>query len=250
VVGDSACNLVPDQAWSINVTGTQTVLMQASKAGLQRLVFVSTCSNYGMASPDALATEESPLNPLSLYARAKVEAERLVLGISSPPHVIVLRLGTICGLSPRMRFDLLVSEMALKAARGKRIEIYAPDAWRPFLHINDAGRAIGHILHAVTETNAGRVFNVVGENYQKHGLVELVRRHFPGTEIATVAKKPDLRDYRVDATRITRELGYSTWWTVEDAFLETAHAVAMGVFRDPEWAGHSAIPLDSARVRP
>jgi nucleoside-diphosphate-sugar epimerase len=249
VVGEPACAVDPHESWSINVDGSKTVLAAAGAAHTRRLIFVSTCSNYGVAKPGELATEESPLNPLSDYARAKVECEKVVLATPPPPSTTVLRLGTICGLSGRMRFDLLVSEMAKKCARGERIDIFAPDAWRPFLHVNDAARAVDLVLRTSINQVARRVFNVVGENYQKRGLVELARRHFPQVEIAVTDKNPDLRDYRVDGSRITRELGFQTRYTVEDAFCETAHAVSNGVFRDPDSPGHSAIPYDPAALR-
>jgi nucleoside-diphosphate-sugar epimerase len=250
VVGEPACNVDSEQSWSINVGGSKTVLAVAQAAKAARFIFVSTCSNYGVAKPGELATEDSSVNPLSDYARAKVECEKFVLAAVPPPHCTVLRFGTICGLSGRMRFDLLVSEMAKQCARGEKIDIFAPDAWRPFLHAADAARAIDHVLKASTNLTARRVFNVVGENYQKRGLVELARKHFPSVQIAVTDKNPDLRDYRVDGSRITKELGFATRFSVEDAFRETAQAVADGVFRDPDWAGHSAIPLDPAALRP
>jgi nucleoside-diphosphate-sugar epimerase len=203
-----------------------------------------------VARPGELATEESPLNPLSDYARAKVECETLILAAAPPPASTVLRFGTICGLSGRMRFDLLVSEMAKKCARGEKIDIFSPDAWRPFLHIVDAGRAIDHILQSSVNATAREVFNVVGENYQKRGLVEVASRHFPNVQIVITDKNPDLRDYRVDGSRITRVLGFKPLYTVEDAFCETAEAVRKGVFRDPDWLGHSATPIDPAALRP
>jgi len=137
-----------------------------------------------------------------------------------------------------------VSEMAKKCARGEKIDVFSPETWRPFLHVADAARAIDHIFNSPPNQTARRVFNVVGENYQKRGLVEIARRHFPEVEIAVTDENPDLRDYRVDGSRITRELGFKPQFTVEDAFLETARAVADGVFRDPDWPGHSAIPLN------
>jgi nucleoside-diphosphate-sugar epimerase len=192
-----------------------------------------------VAEPGELATEDSPLNPLSDYARAKVECEKFVLAESPPPASTVLRFGTICGLSGRMRFDLLVSEMAKKCARGERIEIFSPNAWRPFLHIVDAARAIEQVLRSSSNQTARRVFNVVGENYQKRGLVELARRHFPNVEIVVTDKNPDLRDYRVDGSRITRELGSKPVYTVEEAFCETAEAVI---------AGHPRLELARRRI--
>ena len=87
------------------------------------------------------------------------------------------------------------------------------------------------------------MFNVVGENYQKRGLQALVLRHYPRTQIAVTDAKPDNRDYRVSAALIERTLGFAPMHTIEDAFVETAEAVAAGVFHDIAWPGHGAVPL-------
>lgn len=243
IVGEDACDLDPEAAERTNRDAAIDALRLAEAAGIPRFLFFSTCSNYGLSDPNVLADEDSELRPLSLYARTKVDVERHLIGYRGVTATTVLRLGTICGLSARMRFDLLVSEMARAAALGRRIEIYKPAAWRPFLHIADAARAALHVLGEPAEKIAGRVFNVVGENYQKRGLMELVRKHFPDAVIDVTDAQPDKRDYRVSAQRIKQRLGFVAKHTVEEAFVETANAVADGVFVDPFWPGHSAIPL-------
>ena len=249
IVGEAACSLDPAKTVAVNRDAALGAVDVAESLGVGRFVFFSTCSNYGVSDPESLADEDAPLNPLSLYASTKVEFERAVLARKHAMSVTVLRLGTICGLSARMRFDLLVSEMARAAVLGKPIEVYKPEAWRPYLHIADAGRAVDCVLRSERTKVAGRVFNVVGENYQKLGLVRLVREHFPDAGVTVTEGKPDNRDYRVSAGRIARELGFEPAHTVEQAFLETAHAVRDGVFVDPMWEGHSAIPLGSKPVR-
>lgn len=243
IVGEDACAVDRSAAWSTNVDGTKSVIEVVAQTGTPRLIFASTCSNYGVAAPGELATETAQLKPLSDYAKAKVECERLLLANNNLPCPTVLRLGTICGLSARMRFDLLVSEIARNAALGVPIDVFAPDAWRPFLHINDAARAFRMLLEAPTDKIAHKVFNVVGENIQKRGLVEMSKRLFPQSSVKITDKKPDLRDYRVDGALVAKELGFTPSLTVEDAFKETAAAVAAGMFRDPDWRGHSAVPL-------
>lgn len=250
VVGEAACAVDPESAWSTNLEGTRQVVAVAAESSLERLIFVSTCSNYGISAPDVLADETFSLKPLSRYAESKVEAEKLVLERSGATSGCVLRFATICGLSPRMRFDLLVNEMARASALGEPLRIFAPDAWRPFLHVLDAAGAIAHCLSEPYDRLRGNVFNVVGQNYQKRDLVGLVRRHYPATPVEVAETAPDLRDYRVSGKRIQRELGFTSRHTIEAAFLETAAAVTAGVFRDPHWAGHSAVPLDPSRLRP
>ncbi len=248
IVGEAACSLDPRATVAINRDAAISALDLAEQLEVKRFVFFSTCSNYGVSDPQSLADEDAPLNPLSLYASTKVDVERDALGRRGSCATTVLRLGTICGLSARMRFDLLVSEMARSAALGHPIEVYKPEAWRPYLHIADVGRAVDCIVRANLPAVANRVFNVVGDNYQKLGLVQLVRENFPKANIQVTEGKPDNRDYRVSAARIKRELEFEPRHTVKEAFLETARAVHDGLFVDPMWEGHSAIPLGATPV--
>ena len=244
IVGEAACNVDTQFSWSINHGAVANILEAASEAGISRLIFVSTCSNYGVAEPNAAVDEDAPLNPISDYARAKVLAEGEVLRANGIPTVTVLRLGTICGLSGRMRFDLLVNEMAREAVLGRPIDIFAPEAWRPFLHIDDGAAVMGHVLQSDPALVTRRVFNVVGENHQKTSLLNIARGVLPDLQASIVKRKPDLRDYRVSGDRIVNTLGFRPSRTVADAFREVAAAVKNGYFRDPDWAGHSAVPIN------
>jgi nucleoside-diphosphate-sugar epimerase len=142
-----------------------------------------------------------------------------------------------------MRFDLLVNDMARAVVLGETIKIFAPDAWRPFLHIRDAAGVIEWALGAAAGLIGGRVFNVVGDNYRKRDLADLVRRHFPAASIEFTDAIPDLRDYRASGERIRREGGFAPRHSVEDALLEIAAAVKAGAFRHPRWDGYAAAPM-------
>jgi nucleoside-diphosphate-sugar epimerase len=243
VVGEPACAADENEARSINLDGARSVLHVAKRTRVPRVVLVSTCSNYGVTSPDVLADEDAPLNPLGIYASSKVDAELSVLRDGGAALVCVLRLATICGLSPRMRFDLLVNEIARAAILGDTIEVFAPDAWRPFVHIGDVARAVEWALRAREDIVRGRAFNVVGENYRKRDLVELVLRHFPNASFELTNATSDARDYRVSGERIRREGGFEPRYKVEDALVTTADAVRVGAFRDPRWGGYAAAPI-------
>jgi nucleoside-diphosphate-sugar epimerase len=242
VVGEPACRIDPQHAEAINAGGTRTALAAAEGAGVKRFVMVSTCSNYGVSNPDVLADEDAPLRPLGIYAASKVAAEQAALGHAGRLETCVLRFGTICGLSAKMRFDLLINEMARAAVLDDPIAIFTPDAWRPFLHIRDAARATLWALESRTALVAGQVFNVVGENYQKKQLVDLVRSRFPRARIDVVDAVPDQRDYRVSGDRIRERGGFVATETIAAAFAEVADAVRTGAFRDPKWSGHTAAP--------
>jgi nucleoside-diphosphate-sugar epimerase len=242
LVGEAACQVDPNATMSINYEGTQLVARVAEEVGVECFVFLSTCSNYGVSDPHVLADEDTPLRPLSLYAESKVLAEKAVLAANDQLATCVLRLGTVCGLSPRMRFNLLINDMARSAALGKKISIYSPDAWRPFLHIRDAARVILHCLTVSSASVCGQVFNVVGENFPKRQLAELVLTHFPGVMVEQTDTTADPRDYRVTADRIALQLGFRPAHTIEEAFLEVATAVRCGVFNDPHRPIYEALP--------
>jgi nucleoside-diphosphate-sugar epimerase len=250
IVGEPACTVDEELARAVNLDASIEAIGLAETAGVKRFLFFSTCSNYGVASAETLADEDAELNPLSLYAQTKVEVEKAVLTHAGAMTATVLRLGTICGLGGRMRFDLLISEMARSAVLGDVIEVYKPQAWRPFLHIRDAARAAETILTTDPARVDRRVFNVVADNLRKCDLVDMVRRHFAEVRIEVTEKAPDNRDYRVSGARIERELGFHTEHTIEDAFKDVAEAVCLGVFREPRWVGHSAIPVQGRFVLP
>lgn len=249
LVGEEACQVDPESTVSINEGGTRQVVRVAEEMGVKRFIFLSTCSNYGVSSPDALADEEAPLRPLSLYAETKVRGEQIALDAQNRKMLAcVLRLGTICGLSGRMRFNLLLNEMARSAALGRKITLYSPHAWRPFLHIRDAARVIEHCLKMPEDAIRGQVFNVVGGNFQKTHLAELTLKHFPETPLEIKeggGDNRDPRDYRVSAERIGRKIQFHPRHTIEEAFLEVAFAVRRGVFEDCERPLYAALPKTS-----
>jgi nucleoside-diphosphate-sugar epimerase len=250
VVGEPACAIDEPQARHTNVDGTLTALAAAQQCEVKQFIFSSTCSNYGISSADSLADESSPLQPLSEYARSKIAAEQAVVEAGTSMTTVVFRFATLCGLSPRMRFDLLVNDLARAAARCEPIDIFAPKAWRPFVHVRDAANHIAAVIELAGESKVptGNTYNVVGENCQKLDLVDLVRRHFPSASISVTDRKPDMRDYRVSGQRIRRELGFETLFSVEDAFLEVAEAVKMGIFERPFSPDLTEIPEDTAKL--
>ncbi len=209
LVGDAACEIDTKATLEINYEATQQLGELCEEQGVSKLIYISTCSNYGATSHGSIASEETPTNPLSLYARTKIQAENSVLGLKgTSPAKCVLRLATVCGLSPRMRFDLLVNDLARRAVTGEEITMYQPQAWRPFLHIRDAANAILCALKAPQELINGKVFNVVGENWQKSRLEDLVRRRFPPIRLRARQGVQDARDYRVSADLIRSQLGF------------------------------------------
>jgi nucleoside-diphosphate-sugar epimerase len=236
IVGEPACNRDPQAAVETNLHGGRKVLSAAKHAGVKRFVFASTCSNYGISDSNSLATEETPLQPLSTYSETKVAVERDVLAAANGEfHPTVLRFSTAFGVSARMRFDLLVIDFTLAAFRDRKVVIYGEQFWRPYVHVRDAARAIGMVLEAPAEKVRDQVFNVGdnGENFQKGQLVDLIQNHIKDQlEIKYVQKEEDPRDYRVSFDKISSQLGYAITQTVDDGIRQLIEAIDLGVVTD------------------
>lgn len=174
--------------------------------------------------------------PISPYAESKVLAEKSILGAADDGfHPTVLRLSTAFGISPRMRFDLLVPDFTLAAFRDGEIEIYGEQFWRPFIHVSDIATAINTVLFADTGAVSGEVFNVGSNdnNVQKLTLGRAVQAVLPDTKLTLVERTEDPRSYRVDFSKIETELGFEVQWTIEDGIRELVTALKSGIFPDP-----------------
>ena len=235
IVGEPACLQFPELAQTTNLEATIALVDQAKALGIPRFVFTSTCSNYGISDTSVLADEQTPLNPISLYSETKVQAEQYVVTSASDSFSpTVLRLATAYGLSPRMRFDLLINELVRDAVSKKWVVIYGPESWRPFVHVKDIARAIASLLDTPTDTISGSTFNVGAnsENYQKAQLGELIRKHIPYADVEIMERKRDPRSYRVSFDKIQDTLGFRVSRTVADGIAEIGDALATGVIND------------------
>ncbi|HEX7079602.1 MAG TPA: NAD(P)-dependent oxidoreductase [Gammaproteobacteria bacterium] len=236
IVGEPACNRAPETARAVNFRGALQTLEVAREVGVERFVFASTCSNYGISDPSGLATESSPLRPLSVYAETKVAAEREILAASGPAFCpVVLRFSTAFGVSPRMRFDLLISDFTLSAFREGRIVIFGEQFWRPFVHVEDIAAAVGLVLEAPARCACGEVFNIGSNvsNLRKIDVARAVQREIPGTTLEFVEQGTDPRSYRVDFTKAAEQLGFNATRTVADGVREVAAGLRAGAWPDP-----------------
>lgn len=239
IVGDPACARDPDLAREVNLKASLALIEDSQRAGIERFVFASTCSNYGkMAETNGYVDEKSALSPVSLYAETKVAIEEALLASSDGQKwaATPLRFATIFGASPRMRFDLTVNEFTLEMLVKKKLLVFGEQFWRPYVHVRDAARAIKLVLESPASKVARRVFNVgaTDQNYQKQQLVELIRRHAPDAVVEYVHKTEDPRDYRVAFARINEQLGFQITRTVADGIAEVASLVRLNVINDFE----------------
>ncbi|HEX2017119.1 MAG TPA: NAD(P)-dependent oxidoreductase [Solirubrobacteraceae bacterium] len=246
IVGDPACARDPDVAREVNVEGSRALVADAERAGVKRLVFASTCSNYGrMADPTVPIDENGELAPVSLYAEQKVGIERALLeehrGTLEPT---CLRFATVYGVAPRMRFDLTVNEFARDLWADRELEVFGEQFWRPYIHVRDAGRAVATVLQAAPEKVAGQVFNAgrSGENYRKLDLVAEIQRQIDTGRVTYVRREEDPRDYKVSFDKIAEQLGFRTLMTVPDGIAEVIAALGEGRFGDPYDRRYRNIP--------
>jgi len=245
IVGDPACARQPDVARAVNETAALALFAAAREAGVRRFLFASTCSNYGrMADTSIAAREDHELRPVSLYAETKVAVERELLAAPlAPTAATVLRLATLHGLSPRMRFDLTVNEFTMELFVRRKLVVFGEQFWRPYVHVRDAARAFALTLEAPLETVAGQVFNVgdTRENYRKSDLLELLVERIPDAEVQRVHKAEDPRDYRVAFERIQERLGFKVERRVADGIDEILSALATGLIDDPADPSHTNV---------
>ena len=239
IVGFPACQAVGRQvAWRYNVEATRLVFGQAVDLGVDRFVFASTYSNYGLSPDGKPVTEESPLNPQSLYAETKIAAEEFLISqreASCAP--LLFRFATLYGLSPRTRFDLIVNQFVLEAFTKRELIIYQRGYSRSFVHIRDTVRGILMGLEAERDRICGEVFNLGTEqgNYSKDDIVRLILKRMPETvvEYKDLTFGGDMRDITVSFAKIKRLLGFETTLDVDDGVRELLFALKTGIIRNP-----------------
>ncbi|MCG2810731.1 MAG: NAD(P)-dependent oxidoreductase [Candidatus Aminicenantes bacterium] len=227
IVGYPACRKDPDLAKSVNVDGTRNVIEATSKN--QLIIYGSTGSNYGAV--ENICTEETPLNPLSLYGQTKTLAEKMIL---ENRKAIAWRFATAFGVSARLRLDLLINDFTYKAFTQGYLVVYEKHFMRTFIHVHDMGRAFifGIENQQKIENN---VFNVGSEkmNYSKEQICELIRQQTQAyIHYADVGEDADKRNYVVSYKKIN-DLGYDTTITVEQGIEEVAKVCQAIQFRNP-----------------
>lgn len=239
IVGFPACQAVGRQvAWRYNVEATKMVFDQAVDLGVERFIFSSTYSNYGLSPDGEPVTEESSLNPQSLYAETKIAAEEFLLSqkeASCAP--LIFRFATLYGISPRTRFDLIVNQFVLEAFTKRELIIYQRGYSRSFVHIRDVVRGVIMGLEAERSKICEEVFNLGTDNgnYSKDDIVRLILKRMPETvvEYKDLTFGGDMRDITVSFAKIKKILGFDTTLDVDDGVREVLFALKTGIIRNP-----------------
>ncbi len=253
IVGDPACKLDAEETITINYLATKTITEICKYSQVNRMLFASTCSVYGASDkPGSLITEESGLNPVSLYAEMKIKSEMAILeAVDDNFSPTILRMATLYGLSPRMRFDLVVNLFAAKATNKEVITIFGGNQWRPLLHLEDAAEAYVRCLAAPIEKVRGQIFNVGSnqQNYRISDLEPILNKIFPVLKIDRKEDAVDTRDYRVDFAKITKVLDYHVEKTVHDGMSEIKQAIESGQienYLDKKYSNYESLSSNAA----
>jgi nucleoside-diphosphate-sugar epimerase len=240
IVGFPACQAAGrDIVWRTNVNATKRVFEEANGLGVERLLFSSTYSVYGVADEGELVTEESLLSPQSLYAETKIAAEEFLRGASQAAHCapMIYRFATLYGASPRMRFDLIINQFVMEAFTRGELVIYQRGYSRSFVHIRDVIEGIVVGLEADEGLVRGQIYNLGDEdgNYTKDEIVALIKQNLPETRVQhkDLAFGGDMRDVGVSYNKIKKQLGFQTRWTVEDGIQEIIHILQTGLIKNP-----------------
>jgi nucleoside-diphosphate-sugar epimerase len=239
ISNDPSFELDPSLSRSINFECFEPLVVLAKAAGVQRFIYASTSSVYGISNAENVS-EDHPLVPLTDYNRYKGLCEPLLFKYQCPDFTTVtIRPATVCGYSPRLRLDLTVNILTFSAIETGTITVLGGSQKRPNIHIEDVTDLYVLLLQLPAEMIAGKTFNA---GYQNHTIAEIaeivgsvVSREVPGRERLEVITVPssDLRSYHISSERIRRELGFVPKRTIEDAVRDLCRAFAEGKVPNP-----------------
>ena len=233
LVGEPICKKFPKEAQNINFDANIKLAKKAEEKGIDRYIFSSTCSNYGLSEADKMLDENAKLDPISLYAETKVNSEKILLEQLPKLQTTVIRCATAYGLASRVRFDLLLHEFIRDAWTKAKIYVYGAQSWRPIVHVDDIARAILLIIKNSGTLNKKDVYNIGSndQNFQKISLAELVANRLK-TDIEITSTKEDPRSYRVLFDKFMEELKFDTLHKPVETIDQIAHALESGLIDD------------------
>lgn len=238
ISNDTRFELDPELGKSINYDCFEPMVAAAKEAGVKRFIYASTSSVYGVSDAPEV-TEEHPLVPLTDYNRFKGMCEPHLFKYQSPDFTtVVVRPATVCGYSPRMRFDLTVNILTNHAVNKGKITVFGGEQYRPNIHVDDIAELYVQLLDLPAEQIAGETFNAGYQDYKVSQLAEMVRKvveeEIPERapiEIQTTASD-DKRSYRVTSKKIAEKIGYTPKRSVEDAVRDLCKAFKAGKLPD------------------
>jgi len=232
MVSDSITRKYPDDANKINNLGIKTCLGLLNGRGIDRVIYTSSCSNYGVIAKNETASETHVTHATSSYAADKIKIEKYLIMNRSDYAPTILRFATAFGLSTRLRLDLTINEFTYLAKSKGKLTIFNPTAWRPYCHVKDFARLINLVLLAPKKVVDGEIFNAGGDqnNYTKQGIVDLITKYVPDVKIQYEGHSPDIRDYKVNFSKVKNVLNFVPEYSVEYGIKELLDAMGSHVY--------------------
>ena len=224
LVGDPITKKYPKISEAVNNVGIKKLINNCNGKKIEKIIFVSTCSNYGLSKSNLLLNEEAELKPISLYAKQKVEVEKYILSQKNNTdyNATILRFATAFGLSPRMRFDLTINQFTKSIFENQNLEVFDSNTWRPYCHVEDFARGVEQVLIADNKKTNFQVFNVGGasNNFTKKQIVEQIFKFISSSRVTFTNKVKDPRNYKVNFTKIYKVLNFNIKYSVKDGIEE------------------------------
>ena len=208
LVGEAACKISETDTISINYDATIKLCDLARKNKVKKFIFMSTASSYGVQDTSEIANEETKLNPVSLYAKTKIDCENdLLKKFSDDIEITIFRPSTVYGHSSRMRFDLILNHLVLDAFLKKEIKVFGPEMVRPLMWVGEPARVYKKVIESQDSKFRSQIFNMGydKENYKKIDIAKLVQsKFFPNINMDIIDKDKDLRSYRLDFSKMKK----------------------------------------------
>ena len=227
IANDPCGDLDPKLTWEVSCLATMQLADRAVRRGIKRFLFASSGSVYGVKD-EPQVTEELELTPISEYNKTKMVAERVLLGYADKMIVQIIRPATVCGFSPRMRFDVSVNMLTMQALTRERITVFGGQQTRPNIHIDDITDVY---LFMLKHPEHEGIYNAGFENVSIMQIAERVLEHAPAQ--ITVSASNDPRSYRVNSDKLLKA-GFKPKKTVNDAIRELVHKFRIGELKDEE----------------
>ena len=239
---DASAEINPELTRAINYDGAARLARISKEEGVRRYVYSSSASVYGHGLREQL-TEKDECRPVTLYAESKLRVEQLLSSLGSNDfEPVIFRNATVFGLAPRMRFDLAINIMTLRAWKERVIYVMGGgNQWRPFVHVSDVVKALILGIEEGRERVAGEIFNVGGDdmNYQIRQLAQFVRDIVPNTVVHVIPEDNDKRTYNVSFAKIAERLGFQPAVRVHEGIVEIKQALERGEVNGDDPTGYT-----------
>jgi nucleoside-diphosphate-sugar epimerase len=233
IANDPCSDLEPSVTYEVNRDAVIQLVDAARNCGVERFINASTSSVYGVKE-EATVNEDLALEPITLYAKLKAETERIAADAAGSEFTTVsIRSATVCGVSPRMRFDVIVNILAKLAIVNGIITVHGGDQYRPNIHIEDITDLYAMLVEAPQEKINGKIFNVGSTNYTVKEIAKMVNEEMDAA-VFIDTNITDNRSYRISSEKIKNELGFQPRKTIREAVKDIKEAFNLGMFPDPD----------------